>query len=435
MDVGNRMYSGPTSFLPSLVRLRTCSVSDITGALRSLRDLYWPTAHQLPIQFSIPRRKFLRSPRYDVSVPDSGYASAAQSDDECGSEDAYGRTCGVDKSSDMLKLLRGDPFERAFTIKWITGFIGRFDTWLASNDELSTSDSTPDDILNEATALLCLFSASNVDESDCAVTRTFSFPSPSNLGDTRTIDVQLNDAPLLIADHTSVGLQSWGSAILLAERICAAPNHFGLPVSEEKGGPLRVLELGAGTGLLSIVIAKLLPFSQTSVIATDYHPDVLANLIANVHANFPSVSSSQLPVEVHALDWQCPSSSSLPHETFDMVIAADVIYHPEHAAWIKGCLEKVLARPGDWDEEGAGGIFWLVIPLRESGRYEGIDKTVDTVFQDRRGGFSSAPKGDESRHWHLVVLEREEAGRQSRSIGRADEGGYRLFKIGWSSGL
>jgi len=431
MDASNRIYSGPISFLPPLSQLHAYSSSDFAEALRNLRELYWPTAHSFPTKLSIPQRNLLRRPRHDHLVPDSGYASAVQSDDE--SEDENSATFNVYKPSETLELLRGDPFERAYAIKWITGFIGRCDTWVPPGGELFTDDAR-NDIIDEATALLSLFSASSEDDAGYAVTRTFSFASPSSSGGTRSIEVQLNDAPLSSVDHTSVGLQSWGSAVLLAECICATPHRFELPIGDEKGRPLRVLELGAGTGLLSIVVAKLVRFLSVSVIATDYHPDVLANLTANVHANFPSTPISQLPVQVHVLDWQCPDSTHLLHDNFDIILAADVIYHPEHAAWIKGCVERMLAKPGS-GEGKLGGVFWLIIPLRESGRYEGMERTVDAVFPDASRGFSPSVNGVEVSQWELRVLEREEAGRQSSGVGRADEGGYKLFRIGWSSSV
>lgn len=50
--------------------------------------------------------------------------------------------------------------------------------------------------------------------------------------------------------------------------------------------------------------------------------------------------------------------------------------------------------------------------------------TVDKVFE----GVSGFEEGDGE--WKLVVLGRENVSRQE-GIGRADEGGYKLFKIGW----
>lgn len=84
------------------------------------------------------------------------------------------------------------------------------------------------------------------------------------------------DNPLLSDD--SVGVQTWGSSILLARRILNFPEYF-LPTPNGQR-PLKILELGAGTGVVSLALVKspLKVLRGVSVDATDYHPDVLSNL-------------------------------------------------------------------------------------------------------------------------------------------------------------
>jgi predicted nicotinamide N-methyase len=266
--------------------------------------------------------------------------------------------------------------------------------------------------LDEITSLLSTFGTNEENEhceEEGGLTRSFSFPSGRG-----TIDVELNDAVLLDDDHTSVGLQSWGSAIVLAQKICANPASFSLRHGDgDETRPLRILELGAGTGLLSIIAAKILHRTLPSpiIIATDYHPDVMANLSANIRTNFPARSCAQLPVTVHTLDWEDPVYSAPLDERFDVVLAADVIYHPEHARLIKGCVERVLERMG---------TFWMIMARRTSGRHEGLYSTVGEMFPDA----SVVEKGG------LAVLDRTELERLE-GVGRADENDYVLFKIGW----
>ncbi|KAJ7255258.1 S-adenosyl-L-methionine-dependent methyltransferase [Mycena rebaudengoi] len=403
--------SPPTS-LPPLRRLAEYSLEDITQALSGIRRLYWPPPPPpLPPKLSVPKRNVVHAGRSrilqiygDAKIPDSGYASAVASDDESDMEEFI----DTPESSDDHELdeLRADPLERAFAIRWITGLICRVDV-LSSEDPTVDMDGAREDMMDQATALLALFARQDGD-GEYDVTRTFSFPSGE-----QTIQVELNDAPLSDSDHTSVGLQSWGSSIVLAERLSASPATFDItaPLSKQ---PLRVLELGAGTGLLSIVVAKLLP--SCTVVATDYHPDILANLAANVRTNFPT---SPEQVHIRALDWErlaFPSSAPLD-APFDVIVAADVVYQPEHARWIRGCVERMLRRPAA-DE---GGVFHLIIPLRSSGRHEGMDRTVDEVFKSVDGGAAL----------RLAVLHTEAVGRQGAGVGRADEAGYRMFKIGW----
>ncbi|KAF8211637.1 S-adenosyl-L-methionine-dependent methyltransferase [Mycena galopus ATCC 62051] len=404
--------SPPTTSLPPLRRFADYSVGDITRALRGVRDLYWPPPPPLPPKLFIPTRRTGRTriPRLysEDKIPDSGYASAVVSDDECDVEET------VDSdSSDHLDELRADPLERTFAIKWITGLICRVDQ-LSSDDPTLDPEEARESLLDEATAALAQF-ARQEDDEDFDVTRSFSFPSRG-----KTIHIELNDAPLSTSDHTSVGLQSWGSAIIFAKRLCADPASCNLL----DGQPLRVLELGAGTGLLSIAVAKLLP--AATVVATDYHPAILANLAANLHTNFFAPNQECARVSAAELDWARPTLDAPFDAPFDVVLAADVVYHPDHARWIRGCVERMLRRPGPDAATMPGGIFHLIVPVRTSGRHEGMDRTVDEVFRNKDG--DSAHSG-----CRLGILNTVEIERQSAGIGRADEAGYRLFKIGWVS--
>ncbi|KAL0952042.1 hypothetical protein HGRIS_008684 [Hohenbuehelia grisea] len=398
----------PSGFLPHLIRLNNLDAFSIARALQSLQDLYWPSSPSM-IPFPLPALRtqkphFLRRIT-DDPTPDSGYASADEGEDEL---------CEPGDEGDLSdnEALRADSFERAYAVRWVTGFLSRSDVWLCQVTS-EIEDDARAQLVEAASRILSAFSG--VDEQEEAeLTRTFSFPL---LEGSATVEVELNDAPLLSQDHTSVGLQSWASSILLAEKLCLTPDHFGLQATND----LRILELGAGTGLLSIVAAKLLN-TQSTVVATDYHPDVLANLRANVRTNFPDNSPS---IGVHTLDWESPQyGSEYLDRSFDVILAADVIYHPDHARWIHDCVARLLAKP-ECGSGLAGGVFWLVIPVRLTGRHEGLDDTVDAVFPDVS---TLQPAAGTPR---LVILEKQRLERQSGGVGRADEAAYRLFKIGW----
>ena len=70
-----------------------------------------------------------------------------------------------------------------------------------------------------------------------------------------------------------------------------------------------------------------------------------------------------------------------------------------------------------------------------------MDHTVEDVFPDYPGVAHYGEvadyrevqgKGQGLGEWKLVALRREEVARQG-GVGRADEGGYKLFKIGWAN--
>jgi predicted nicotinamide N-methyase len=354
---------------------------------------------------------------HDLSIPDSGYASAEGEDDEedqVEEEEVSQKLIGHED----VNALRSDPFERKYAVKWLTGLIARSDVWIAEAPEEEDGGDTFEErsrVLDDAASLLSAF-AGDV-EPEPALTRCFSFPRS---GGGSPVCVQLNDGALLTTDHTSVGLQSWASSIILAERICWEPSSFHFDSLDRPG--VRILELGAGTGLLSVIVSKFLPSAE--IIATDYHPDVLANLRSNVSANISG--QEQSPISVHTLDWSNPPTEGPFSEgTFDMILAADVIYHPDHARWIKSCVQRYLRR--SQHSKSHVPVFWLIIPLRSTGRHEGMGATAEQLFPTLN---STADSSSDLEKGELVILSKEEIARRS-GVGRADEGSYVLFQIGW----
>uniref|UniRef100_A0A8C4H236 Methyltransferase 21C, AARS1 lysine b n=1 Tax=Dicentrarchus labrax TaxID=13489 RepID=A0A8C4H236_DICLA len=101
-----------------------------------------------------------------------------------------------------------------------------------------------------------------------------------------------------------------------------------------------VLEIGAGTGLLSIVASLL----GAWVTATDL-PDILSNLTFNLLRN--TKGRSRYTPQVAALAWGQDLGRDFPYPFYhyDYVLAADVVYHHD-------CLEELLetmhhfCRPG-----------------------------------------------------------------------------------------
>ena len=401
----------PTSSLPPLRQLSTYTVDPIRQALAGLRSLYFPPASP---KLVLHRRHTVAVKTHDESAPDSGYASAEGEEDE-------GEVEEVEVSQKLIgyediDALLSDPFEREFAVKWLTGLVIRSDIWIAeAPDQGGCGDSFEerDKVIHDATSLLSSFAGGAKPEP--ALRRDFSFP---RFGGGNPLYVQLNDGALLTTDHTSVGLQSWASSIILAERICWEPSSFHFDLLNRPG--VRILELGAGTGLLSIVTSRFLPSAE--IIATDHHPDVLANLYSNISANASGQDRS--PISVHTLDWSNPPTEDPFSEgSFDMILAADVVYRPEHARWIKNCVQRYLRR--SLDSELYRPAFWLIIPLRTAERYEGMNATVERVFAtvNSAGDFPSE-KGE------LVIQRKEEIARRN-GVGRADEGSYVLFQICW----
>lgn len=356
---------------------------------------------------------------------------------------------------------------------------------------------------------------------------------------TEPLMITLNDALPSHLDPTSVGLQSWGSSIILARMIALDPIKFGVNVPNQ-----RILELGAGTGLLSLVWKAMSERMENpcDVIATDSHPTVLSNLERNIISNSAAVSpagsplvspslkpvnnppktsglsspsnpstprsggssssttsSSSLPVQAHKLDWSAVHSSRafsaatnprnpiptiMPppfDKPFHTLIAADVVYGPTHSTWLRSCVEQFLIKPdaphevlesqahlskeiaslslepsttslpsrpslhstdtsaaleddsathtaktttSGSDTSPSSPAFHLIVPLRPT-HAEAI-ASIDKVFPSKE----SLPTRQHGEPWRVAIQSTTEIERV-KGVGRADEGSYKLFRIGW----
>ncbi|XP_072321792.1 uncharacterized protein mettl21ca isoform X2 [Eucyclogobius newberryi] len=122
----------------------------------------------------------------------------------------------------------------------------------------------------------------------------------------------------------SYGAVMWPAALALCSFL---ENNRDMVNLEDK----NVLELGAGTGLVTIVASLL----GARVTATDL-PDILGNLRANVMRNTRG-RTRHLP-QVWPLIWSFALGHTYPSplHRFDFVLAADVVYHHDY-------LDELLA--------------------------------------------------------------------------------------------
>lgn len=127
---------------------------------------------------------------------------------------------------------------------------------------------------------------------------------------------------------TSTGKRVWDCSVLLA-RYC---EHRWGPHAPVKG--LRVLELGAGQGLVGLVLGRL----GARVTLTDL-PSVVGNLEHNIIRNNLTESCS-----ASALEWGKDDLAPWARQEFDVIVAADAAWLADH---VDPFLEVVrtLARP------------------------------------------------------------------------------------------
>ena len=358
------------------------------------------------------------------------------------------------RESEELESLYADAFERDYAMRWLTVLISRY----GSEDSSTPVDGIAgrDDLIRSAASLLATCAGT---ASAGIISRTFVFethPTRKDInGDQNlpsSVTVELVDVPLDNHDYGSVGAQTWGSACIMADMIAEIPSAFGIPdnllAKSEHFRPstsLRCLELGAGTGLVSLTIGKIILQHITSrgseslstcldieIVSTDYHPSVLKNLEGNIRTNFSACVDSNTPLRMRPqyLNWSLFSISDSHSDPpifqvpFDVIFGADIIYETEHALWVKGCLSKLLRKPM---VENDDPTFHLIIPLRRTHVVE--SDTIEQVFKMQEKGQNQMP--DSRRGFDELVITHKENIFCDSEKGSSEEVEYVYYRIGW----
>jgi len=128
-----------------------------------------------------------------------------------------------------------------------------------------------------------------------------------------------------------VGLQVWRAGLYLADFILENAASFANKT---------VLEMAAGTGLLSLVAASD-HINAKHVICTDMDKgDILHQIKRNIKINEDS-SSGPARITVSELDFMKPLHNKTI-EDVDVIIAADVIYDPVVTKAFFSCLKEIV---------------------------------------------------------------------------------------------
>ena len=154
-----------------------------------------------------------------------------------------------------------------------------------------------------------------------------SYFPPRPLHATGVQPVLIREARNLLSKGNNVGLRTWEAALHLAWYLTTQQPDL------VKGR--NVLELGAGTGFLSLLCAGQLEASH--VLATDGLGHVCETLQSNVDLNMENNTLfGRKPPEVRQLDWtdrpeleQLLDESKRNSMNYDLVIGADITYHPD----------------------------------------------------------------------------------------------------------
>lgn len=139
--------------------------------------------------------------------------------------------------------------------------------------------------------------------------------------------IRIEERPSLVASGGFTGLKTWGACLHLATYLATEAKHLILGKS--------VLELGVGTGLLSIICAG--PLSAAYVLATDGAWDVCETIARNINYNphFQREGRRQIPLEARVLEWGSLASlgTLVPAKggsvLYDTILGADITYDPD----------------------------------------------------------------------------------------------------------
>lgn len=172
---------------------------------------------------------------------------------------------------------------------------------------------------------------------------TYIFPpSPFN-GVEIGLPVTLHESRNIISGAGTTGLRTWEAALALSEYLICThlqsiyKNTAFTPTIEGVGRVMRasdrVLELGAGTGLVSIVAARL---GAPKVLATDGDSMVCEALAKNVGLNGVN--------EIVTVRKRLWGDEIDMDENFDLVVGADVTYDATVISYLIKELERLFAK-------------------------------------------------------------------------------------------
>ncbi|KAL9939021.1 hypothetical protein V8E36_001834 [Tilletia maclaganii] len=291
----------------------------------------------------------------------------------------------------------GNEFELRMVRNWLTKIVATDLEWLSTDADVE-GDDRRELAVSRAAELLAVCAGKSA-SGPSRVRYLFE----TSGGD--KVSVRSQEASLT---NDALGGRTWGAAPLLARHLLNDPETsrlFQSPASS--GDPIRLLELGAGTGLVGFALAQLHhsltgPRRDLHLVLTDHHPNVLANLAATTALNGIGVDSMRCVVQIRKLDWQAvyetqqgtrePSGYSSTAQTLpeqadaamdpawlapipfedrsvDILIAADCVYDPLHPFWIRAVADKYLSK-GDAGGTSAQGILHMISPVRSTHKAE-----------------------------------------------------------------
>jgi len=127
--------------------------------------------------------------------------------------------------------------------------------------------------------------------------RTWTIPASKRLPE---LSFTIREPPLT---GDNLGLKTWGTAFTIAKRLEYLHREF---LQDVLRPGCKVLELGAGTGLVGIAASAIW---STDVMLTDL-PEIQDNLQYNISENIDTVEARGGSISAGILDWKSASGLS-----------------------------------------------------------------------------------------------------------------------------
>lgn len=200
-------------------------------------------------------------------------------------------------------------------------------------------------------------------------------------------DIIIKETPNLINGFGCTGYRTWEASLFICEYLLRIPNIFSLfPKFESKktNRSLRIVELGAGTGLLSVFIKKNFDTCFSDFYVTDGETKV----VDRIKEMFILNNTSTEKVDFQRLWWgpDVDGSTKIPEN--DLIVAADVTYDVSLIPLLVYTLEKSLFA-------NVGSIALVSSAVRNESTVQLFEESLkekhlsyEIVFKDKEPGES-----------------------------------------------
>lgn len=188
---------------------------------------------------------------------------------------------------------------------------------LVKSLEDAIEDPEEDEISDDISACLGKYMGQPLPSASAAAQQKSYVTYTSPIVTPNAVQVTLLEAPSLLGSSGTTGFRTWEAALFLGAYL-SSPEGSHLVIGKS------VLELGAGTGFLSIFCAQL---GALRVLATDGSQEVVADLKSNIHLN--QLDNSKL-IQTAILQWGHTLIGGIADcrkekRSYNLVLGADVV--------------------------------------------------------------------------------------------------------------